>query len=233
MCGRYTLVKSAEEVAQRFKLEEVDSRLSPTYNAAPSQLLPVITNHSPEGVSWFYWGLIPSWSKNKSVSQKLINARAETLNQKPSFKQALQKRRCLIPADGFYEWKILGKKTKVPYRISLLNNELFAFAGLWEEYEDEQGDQIHTFTIITTDANSKISPIHDRMPIILSRDAEKQWLNNSASPEDLMNLLQPYKAEQLKTYTVSSQVNNPQNNSASLIVPTPPSDQHGNYTLFG
>jgi putative SOS response-associated peptidase YedK len=233
MCGRYTLVKSAEEIAQRFKLEEIDPRLKSTYNAAPTQLLPVITADSPEGLSWFYWGLIPAWSKNKAVSQKLINARAETVDQKASFKRALQARRCLVPADGFYEWKVLGKKTKVPYRIHLAGNELFAFASLWEEYEDDGGDVVHTFTIITTEANSKVASIHDRMPVILNKQDEKTWLNKNTDKDDLLALLKPYPADKISSYTVSSEVNSPANNRPSLINPAPPTDQHGNYTLFG
>ena len=179
MCGRYTLVKPAKEISERFNVE-VNKVYQPRFNAAPTQLMPVITSDSPEGLSWFYWGLVPAWSKDKAVSQKLINARAETLEEKASFRNALKKRRCLVPADGFYEWKPVGKKSKVPYRITLLQEELFAFAGLWEEYEDEEGQMIHTFTIVTTEANNALQSLHSRMPVILSKQAEKAWLNTAA-----------------------------------------------------
>lgn len=232
MCGRYTLAKKAEDVAKRFKVD-VPNHYKPRFNAAPTQLLPVITADSPEGLSWFYWGLIPAWSKNKSISQKLINARAETVEEKASFRTALQQRRCLIPADGFYEWKPVSKKGKVPYRITLLNEELFAFAGLWEEYEDDEGDAVHTFTIITTQANSTLESIHDRMPVILSREAEGLWLDPKTSAEDLRKVLQPYDRDATRFYTVSARVNGPALDEPSLINPAPSADQFGNYTLFG
>lgn len=231
MCGRYTLVKKAEEVAKRFKVD-VGNVYKPRFNAAPTQLLPVITADSPEGLSWFYWGLIPAWSKDKSISTKLINARAETLSEKASFKTALQKRRCIIPADGFYEWKPVSKKGKVPYRITLLNEELFAFAGLWEEYEDDEGDNVHTFTIITTQANSTLQSIHERMPVILSREAESLWLDKKTDPASLQNILQPYSRDATRFYTVSAKVNYATTDDPSLIVPAPAADQFGNYTLF-
>ena len=231
MCGRYTLVKKADEVAKRFKVE-VSDHYKPRFNAAPSQLLPVITANAPEGLSWFYWGLIPSWSKNKSISQKLINARAETVEEKASFRTALQQRRCLIPADGFFEWKAVSKKGKIPYRITLLKEQLFAFAGLWEEYEDDEGDMVHTFTIITTKANSTLENIHERMPVILTPEAEALWLDKNASPEDLRTVLQPYHRDQTRFYTVSSQVNTATTDEPSVIAPAPAADQFGNYTLF-
>lgn len=232
MCGRYTLVKSAEEIAQRFKIE-VDPRYKPRYNAAPTQLLPVITSEAQEGLSWFYWGLIPAWSKNKAVSQKLINARSETVDEKVSFRRALKQRRCLIPADGFYEWKALGKKSKVPYRFTLKSDELFAFAGLWEEYEDPEGDMAHTFTILTTRANSLVGSVHDRMPVILKPEEENLWLSPEATPEELKALFNPTSADAMRSYTVSSRINSPSQDDASLINPAPASDQFGNYTLFG
>ena len=231
MCGRYTLVKKAEDIAKRFKVD-VGPAYKPRFNAAPTQLLPVITTDSPEGLSWFYWGLIPSWSKDKSISTKLINARAETISEKASFRTALQKRRCIIPADGFYEWKPVSKKGKVPYRITLLNEELFSFAGLWEEYEDDEGDTVHTFTIITTQANSTLQNIHERMPVILKKEAEGIWLDKKTGPENLKEILQPYNRDATRFYTVSAKVNQAATDDPSLILPAPAADQFGNYTLF-
>lgn len=231
MCGRYTLVKKAEEVAKRFKVE-VSTHYKPRYNAAPTQLLPVITSDAPEGLSWFYWGLIPAWSKDKAISHKLINARAETVEDKASFRTALKQRRCLIPADGFFEWKPVSKKGKIPYRITLMNEVLFSFAGLWEEYEDDEGDTVQTFTIITTQANSTLENIHDRMPVILSREAESLWLDKTTSPEKLKEVLKPYDRDQTRFYTVSSRVNQASLDEPSVIAPAPAADQFGNYTLF-
>jgi putative SOS response-associated peptidase YedK len=231
MCGRYTLVKKAEEVAKRFKVE-VSTHYKPRYNAAPTQLLPVITSDAPEGLSWFYWGLIPAWSKNKAISQKLINARAETVDSKASFRNALKQRRCLIPADGFFEWKSVSKKGKIPYRITLMNEALFSFAGLWEEYEDDEGDTVQTFTILTTTANSTLENIHERMPVILSRENEGLWLKKEADPEQLQQVLQPYDRDQTRYYTVSSRVNQATLDEPSVIAPAPAADQFGNYTLF-
>lgn len=232
MCGRYTLVKPAKEISERFGVE-VGKEYRPRYNAAPTQLMPVITADAPEGLSWFHWGLVPAWSKDKAVSQKLINARAETIDEKASFRNALKRRRCLVPADGFYEWKSVGKKSRVPYRITLLQEELFAFAGLWEEYEDDEGQMIHTFTIITTEANSALQSLHARMPVILSKKAEKDWLNLQLEQEELKALLTPYPASKTRLYTVSSQVNNASQDAPSMIAPAPAADQFGNYTLFG
>lgn len=231
MCGRYTLVSSIDDIAGHYKVAPA-GEWTPKYNIAPTQLVPVVTSENPDGISFFYWGLIPSWSKDKSVSPKFINARAETLQEKISFRQPLSTKRCLIPADGFYEWKVLGKKTKIPHRITLQNNGIFSFAGLWEEFEDEEGEVRHTFTIITTAANSLMRPIHDRMPAILNKKEEKEWLESGKTTEQYLNLLRPYPSEMMESYTVSSLVNSVHNDHAGLIKPAPPSDQFGNYTLF-
>lgn len=231
MCGRYTIIAKAEEIEKRFNVEVPES-YTPKYNAAPTQILPVITNESPEGLSFFNWGLIPQWAKNKSISSKLINARSETLAEKASFKNALKHRRCLVISDSFYEWKRSSKKSKVPYRILLNTKELFTFAGLWEAYEDEDQHMVHTFTIITTTANSLISKIHDRMPVILDPESEQTWLSSKVSTEDHLSLLNPYPEQNMDHYTISPMVNNVNNDNPQLIIPTPPADQYGNLTLF-
>lgn len=232
MCGRYSLNKSKIELEQRFQAEMLPD-FSPRYNIAPTQLVPVITSQSPKGFSFFYWGITPDFGKNKPVAQKLINARAESVNDKISFKSSFEKRRCLIPADGFYEWKKLGKKTKIPYRFTLREGELFAFAGIWEEYETVSGEIEHTFLILTTSPNETVSEIHDRMPVILNRQMEKKWLDNYTSESDLLSMLQPYSSDQMMSYTVSPLVNSVENDVPSIIRKTSPADQHGNYTLFG
>lgn len=232
MCGRYSLSKSKIELEERFQAEMLPD-FQPRYNIAPTQLVPVITSQSPKGFSFFYWGITPDFGKNKPVAQKLINTRAELVNDKISFKSSFEKRRCLIPADGFYEWKKLGKKTKIPYRFTLREDELFAFAGIWEEYETVSGEIQHTFLILTTSPNEIVSEIHDRMPVILNRQMEKKWLDNYTSESELLAMLQPYPSDQMLSYTVSPLVNSVQNDVPSIIRKTSPADQHGNYTLFG
>jgi len=231
MCGRYTIIAKAEEIEKRFDVN-VPETYTPTYNAAPTQILPVITNHRPDGLSFFKWGLIPGWAKDPSIGSKLINARSETLAEKASFKNALKSRRCLVISDGFYEWKRSTKKSKIPYRILLKSKELFAFAGLWEEYVDEEQNPVHSFTIITTEANKAISSIHDRMPVILDRESEKQWLSPEKGTAEQIELLKPLAEEKIATYTISQLVNNVANNDPQLIIPAPPTDQRGNLTLF-
>lgn len=232
MCGRYSLSKSKIELEERFQAEMLPD-FNPRYNIAPTQLVPVITSASPNGFSFFYWGITPDFGKNKPVAQKLINAKAETVDQKISFKSSFQRRRCIIPADGFYEWKKLGKKTKIPYRFTLRDNELFSMAGIWEEYESVSGETQHTFLILTTTPNEVVSEIHDRMPVILTKEAEKKWLDNYSSEEDLKKYLAPYTSDQMLSFTVSPLVNSVANDTAAVMRKTSPIDQHGNYTLFG
>lgn len=232
MCGRYSLSKSKIELEERFKAEML-ADFKPRYNIAPTQLVPVITSDAPKGFSFFYWGITPDFGQNKPVAQKLINAKAETVHEKISFKNTFQRRRCLIPTDGFFEWKRLGKKTKIPYRFTLREEEIFSFAGIWEEYETVTGEIQHTFLILTTSPNEVVADVHDRMPLILSRESEKKWLDKYSSETELLNLLKPYPAELMLHYTVSPLVNSVQNDSPGIIRRTSPMDQFGNYTLFG
>lgn len=232
MCGRYSLNKSKIELEERFQAEML-ADFKPRFNIAPTQLVPVITSDSPKGFSFFYWGITPDFGQNKPVAQKLINARAESINEKISFKGSFQRRRCLIPADGFFEWKKLGKKTKIPYRFTLREEEIFSFAGIWEEYETVSGESQHTFLILTTTPNELVEEVHDRMPVILKRDQEKKWLDKYTSEEDLSKMLTTYPAELMQSYTVSPLVNSVLNDSPSILRRTSPMDQFGNYTLFG
>jgi putative SOS response-associated peptidase YedK len=232
MCGRYSLSKSKIELEERFQAEMLVD-FKPRYNIAPTQLVPVITSDSPKGFSFFYWGITPDFGQNKPVAQKLINARAETIQEKISFKGSFQRRRCLIPADGFFEWKKLGKKTKIPYRFTMREDEIFSFAGIWEEYETVSGESQHTFLILTTTPNEVVEEVHDRMPVILRRDQEKKWLDKYSSESELVQLLQPFPSELMVSYTVSPLVNSVQNDLPSVLRRTSPMDQFGNYTLFG
>lgn len=210
MCGRFTLTQSAEEITEFFGLSEV-LELTPRYNIAPSQLIAAIIQDkgSQENkLKWMRWGLIPSWAKDTRIGYKLINARSETLTEKPSFRNAFKHRRCLIIADGFYEWQ-KQEKHKQPYYIQLRDKQPFAFAGLWETWQQEDEKAIISCTIITTEANALMQPIHDRMPVILSPDVYEQWLDPTfAQSNDLQEYLKPYDSEMIAT-PVSNVVNNP------------------------
>ncbi|MFD2247204.1 SOS response-associated peptidase [Pontibacter ruber] len=216
MCGRYSVIPKAKGKSRANKLLE-DHLKEAHYNAAPSQNLPVVTNKQPNAIQFFSWGLQPFWAKDVKSIKRSINARAETLTEKPSFRNLLKTKRCLVPADGFYEWQVTPQG-KVPYRILLKNEELFSFAGLWDEWLDKDtGEVLHTYTIITTDANDLVKPIHDRMPVILSPEAEELWLDEYGTQEDLLTLLKPYLAEEMKTFPVSPLVNSPLNNVPEVI----------------
>jgi putative SOS response-associated peptidase YedK len=222
MCGRFTITKSMEEIEERFNAEfekiDEDSLFAPNYNASPSQKLPVITNTDSGRIVKYTWGLIPSWVKSPSSEYKMINARSETLLEKPSFKNAFRRRRCLVLADGYYEWQKSGKK-KTPYYIKLKTGELFAFAGLWETWTDKNKNEIRSFTIITTEANELTKKIHDRMPCILEMKAEKNWLNMEISQQEAKEMLIRYPSEKLQMSKISLRVNSPQNNDPLLIEP--------------
>ncbi|MBC5774337.1 SOS response-associated peptidase [Pontibacter sp. KCTC 32443] len=216
MCGRYSVIPKAKGKSRVSKLLENHVKEA-NYNAAPSQKLPVVTNDHPNEIQFFSWGLQPFWAKDAKAVKRSINARAETLTDKPSFRNLLKSKRCLVPADGFYEWQVT-EQGKVPYRILLKNEELFSFAGLWDEWLDKStGELLHTYTIITTEANELVKPIHDRMPVMLSPEAEQLWLNEHETQEDLLSLLKPYKADEMKAYTISSLVNSPLNNVPEVL----------------
>lgn len=231
MIDRYSITVSADVMSTRFSVD-VPHFYKPRYNAAPAQLLPVITSASPAGVSLFYWGTSPEWSKNKQLSERSINIRAENFSEKPALVKALRKNRCLIPADGFYGWKKVGKKTNIPYRFVLNARDPFSIAGIWEEFEDTEGHEIQTFTMITHSSNDLVNLIQERMPVILTRQAEKLWLDTSSSEETLLGVLTAYPAAAMNYYPVSPGINDSQADLPSMIIPTPPSDQHGNLTLF-
>ncbi|MFD3003846.1 SOS response-associated peptidase [Pontibacter toksunensis] len=187
------------------------------FNAAPSQNLPVVTNTQPDIIQFFSWGLQPFWAKDAKAVKRSINARAETLTEKPSFRNLFKSKRCLVPADGFFEWQVTPQG-KVPHRILLLDENTFSFAGLWDEWLDKSsGEILHTYTIITTEANELVKPIHDRMPVILSPEAEELWLDAHESQNVLLSLLKPYAANKMKAYPVSPLVNSPLNNVPEVI----------------
>jgi putative SOS response-associated peptidase YedK len=218
MCGRFTLTRDANAVARAFGVPAPASlQTQPRYNVAPSQDVVTIVNDGSAHIELLRWGLIPSWAKEEGIGNKMINARAETLAEKPSFKRLLHSKRCLIVADGFYEWKKEGS-SKTPMYITVDEQELFAFAGLWDAWKHPDGQVIRTCTIITTEANDLVSSIHNRMPVILPPEARDMWLD-SALREDqaLLPLLKPYTATEMHTRPVSRMVNNPKYDSAELI----------------
>ena len=217
MCGRFTLSQPAEVIASIFQLDEVP-KLEPRYNIAPTQLVPTLhksEQHERE-FQMLRWGLIPSWAKDPAIGAKLINARAETVAEKPSFRSAFRHRRCLIIADGFYEWRRQEGK-KQPFYFRLLNGQPFAFAGLWERWQDPNGERIDSCTIITTEANEILQPIHDRMPVILNPYDYDLWLDPNQNSSQLIQLLQPLPSNAMTSYPVSTKVNKPTNNTPELI----------------
>ena len=210
MCGRFALTHGTQLIVEHFGISNLPPIVA-RYNIAPSQSI-LSLRSSPEGMQWCWlrWGLIPSWSKDPVIGHKLINGKAETLSQKPSFRSALKKRRCLIPASGFYEWQLQGKQ-KQPYYFSLKDTGLMAFAGLWELWESSEGEVIESCTIITTSANETVKTVHERMPVILYPDSYDLWLKGDKveSPSDeLLALLTPYAAEKMSVWPVSKVVNN-------------------------
>jgi putative SOS response-associated peptidase YedK len=218
MCGRFSIATPIEELRDRFGAEPPKDDFLPRYNAAPGQNMLVIPEETPYQMALFKWGLVPHWARDPKIGNRLINARAETLKEKPAFRHAFQKHRCLVLADGFYEWDKAGK-TRVPYRIALKDDRPYAFAGLCEYWKDEKGKELKTFTIITTNSNSLVSKIHDRMPVILEPKDEKKWLDPKIDLRDLEKLLKSYPVSDMKTYPISSLVNNPMNDVPQILKP--------------
>ena len=220
MCGRYSLTPDLDQLQLRFRFKAGDMDYRPRYNVAPTQEVLTVTSDGIENRAQFMkWGLIPFWAKDPSIGQRMINARAETVVEKASFRQAFQKRRCLVVADGFYEWRKDGK-TKVPMRIIARSGEPFGFAGLWETWKSPNGELVKSCTIITTTPNEVMEPIHNRMPVILSRDAEAGWMDHANfDAAQLRELLVPYPAEDMTAYEVSALVNSPKNDLLDCLAP--------------
>ena len=220
MCGRFTLFVDPKDLMEAFPGFALPAEWTPRYNIAPSQPIAVIPNSGENKIELFRWGLIPSWAKDPTIGNRMINARAETLAEKPAFRAAYRQRRCLVLADGFYEWrKEPGRGTKTPMYIRLESGEPFAFAGLWESWRGPDDQPIRSCTIITTTPNALVERIHNRMPVILGREAYEPWLDPSPqSPDRLGTWLRPYPASQMVAYPVSTQVNNPSNDSPACII---------------
>lgn len=231
MIDRYSITATAARIRDRFHVEVLDN-YAPRYNAAPTHLLPVIQQDSPQGLSRFYWGTSPQWSNNKALSDKIINISAETIPDKGSLRKALMKTRCLIPADGFYAWKKIGKKTSIPYRFVTTDQDLFSMAGFWEEFEDEKGETICTFKLITIPANGIVASVHDRMPVVFKPQDEIKWLTSDGNEQQLLGLLKGYPSADMNYYPVTPRISDAAVNLPSMVLPTQAADQFGNLTLF-
>lgn len=225
MCGRYRLSRRKQIIEAHFDAISGEEDWEPRYNIAPTQPIPVIRQHPKEATRQFSllrWGLIPSWAKDESAAAQMINARSETAATKPAFRDALKSRRCLIPADGFYEWLRSGK-FRQPYCFKVNDDDLFAFAGLWDRWKNPSGTWVRTCSILTTSANAITSTVHNRMPVILKPENYDLWLdpdmNNVAAASDL---LKPYDARSMRCYPVSSRINHAGNDDAECSVPVEP-----------
>jgi putative SOS response-associated peptidase YedK len=229
MCGRFSATFTFREIRLRWNID-VDGDFSvadddfslvvPRFNIAPSQSVAVITNdHGTRGVKQMQWGLVPAWAKDPAIGNQMINARAETLTDRASFKDLVDRRRCVIPASGFYEWR-KDRKQRMPMWFHLKSKEPFAFAGLWDRWRKPDGNNLETFTIITTGTNDLVRPIHDRMPVILQREDEEQWLDSAGTSFNrASSVLKPYPAEQMNAYDVSLAVNKPEFDGPECIQP--------------
>lgn len=218
MCGRFTLVTNLVLWNARFQIEVIPFDMQPRYNIAPGQLIPaIISDQGKRRIGQLKWGLVPFWSKDEKVGYKMINAKSETLREKPAFKNLFARKRCIIPADGFYEWKKVGKE-KRPMRIMMKTGEPFAFAGLYDTWTSLEGDKLHSCTIITTKPNEVVADIHDRMPVILNEQDEAIWLDREKFDADLLqSLLVPYDHEEMKAYPVPAMVGSPKNDIPECI----------------
>ncbi|WP_408009421.1 SOS response-associated peptidase [Pseudalkalibacillus sp. A8] len=219
MCGRFTLTAEIDLLMDWFEIDEFAAELDlpPRYNIAPSQeILAIVSNGEKRRAGFLKWGLVPFWARDPSIGHKLINARAETVPEKPSFKHAFNKRRCLIPTNGFFEWKKDGNH-KQPKYIKMKDDKPFAFAGLWEKWKDDKGMPVHTCTILTTKPNELMEDIHNRMPVILPKEDYSRWLQWDGEKEALIDMMKPFSASEMMAYDVPTIVNSPRNDVPECI----------------
>ncbi len=221
MCGRYTLIRLSELPGLFPWIGGELPEAPPRYNIAPSQPILAITNDGPDRYDFLSWGLVPFWAKDPSVGNRMINARSETIARKPAFKHAFRRRRCLVPADGFYEWKKSPDgKTKTPMHVRMKSGSPFAFAALWETWRAPDGSELRSCTLLTTSPNGLMSTLHDRMPVIIPQSAMQQWLDPAEQPpEALSPLLVPYPDNEMHASPVSRMVNSPRNDTPDCIAP--------------
>lgn len=218
MCGRFTIDAGLEEIMNTFMVDQNHIDYNPNYNVAPTHKVPVVINEGSNRVlDAFQWGLIPVWAKDKKIGYKMINARAETVSEKPAYGRLLKSKRVVIPSTGFYEWKKEGSD-KQPYRFQLKDKSVYGFAGLWDEWTESNGEKIRSCTIITTRPNELVEDVHDRMPVILDVSRIEAWLDPEMSDNELLqSFLVPYNSDSMIRYPVSKKVGNVRNNTPELI----------------
>jgi putative SOS response-associated peptidase YedK len=234
MCGRFKLEAKPGRIVEAFELSEAPE-LTPRYNIAPTQPVLAVVQDRKEPVRRarnMRWGLVPSWATDLSIGNSLINARSESILEKPAFKEAFRKRRCLIPADGFYEWKRIGI-AKQPYHFGRADGDVFAFAGVWDRWKSPEGKWIESCSILTTDSNALVRDVHDRMPVIVSPEQYALWLDPAVEDSpDLKQILQPFDARRMKGYPVSKTVNSPNNESPECAAAITPENDEPQQSLF-
>ena len=220
MCGRFTLTLDPGELQELLGLGPFAHIVQPRYNIAPSQPIPIVKDARERSVELYKWGLVPFWADDPRIGYRMINARSETAQEKPSFRAAFKYRRCLILADGFFEWQA-GQKgvSKTPYLFKLKNDGPFTFAGLYEHWQAPDGGELHTCTILTCEPNQLVGKVHNRMPVMLGEEARWKWLAPEADARDLMELMVPYPADEMKSYPVSKEANSPQNDRPEILTP--------------
>jgi putative SOS response-associated peptidase YedK len=217
MCGRYSFALEDELIWDRFRVRVRTAVYKARYNCAPGQELAVILNEDPGTLNFFRWGLIPFWAKDPSIGNKMINAKSETITEKPSFRSSFRSRRCLVPATGFYEWR--KDREKIPYHIGLRDGSPFSMAGIWDRWTSPDGEIVNSFSILTTTPNEKMAMIHDRMPVILHPESEEIWLGKSGEKE-LMELLKPFPSGQMTAIPISRLVNPVRNDQPGILAPS-------------
>ena len=225
MCGRFARKSTQDLLTEWFGVELEDMPwFAPSYNVAPQSVQPIVRSNRASGGREFAllrWGLVPFWAKDAKFGYSTINARAEEAASKPAFREAFKKRRCLVPADAFYEWQRVDPKVKRPFAFALKSGEPYAFAGLWESWRPREGEALETFTILTTDPNELMEPVHNRMPVILDPRDYDRWLDPETKEQPPVDLLRPYPAERMLAWPVSERVGNVRNNDAELLEATP------------
>ncbi len=230
MCTRYSLTKNKEQISKRFGIQIAES-WKPRYNVSPGQSMPIITNRRSDEISFFQWGFIPNWSIDESTGTNLYNAKSETILTKAPFKQAIKSQRCLIIADGYFEWKKIGK-TKTPYRITLANDELFSFAGIWDYWENSKGEIINSFSILTTTANSLLEEINERMPVILTKENEQKWITDKLTDQEITSFLTPLDKDRMSYYQAHKVVNSAEYDYPECIQIAPKIYPGESFSLF-
>ena len=235
MCGRYARKSAQELLNEWFEMDLEQMRLAPSWNAAPQSFQPVVRRNPETGLreaTLLRWGLVPSWAKDARIGLSTINARAEQAATKPAFRAALKKRRCLVPADAYYEWQQTGPKTRQPYAVALTSGEPIAFAGLWESWRASGDHALETFTILTTAANEQLAAIHNRMPVIIERKDYGRWLDADEKAAPPMDMLHPCAVDRMHAWPVGDRVGNTRNNDASLLDPVDSRDESAQGQLF-